>query len=1298
MLLRFYRTPALSSSAVGTIRRKTQERLGITIGELFSEWCFYCQVSSPFTASEYERLGWLLAETFAPEQFGRATFLNGMPTVIEIGPRLNFETAWSSASVAIFRACGILNVHRLERSVRYGFPVTLTSEQQASFVTANHDRMTQMRYEQPLESFVTGFAQQPVRVIPVLEQGKDALRSLNAELGLGMDEQDFQWDYDLFVNVLKRNPTDVELFDLSQANSEHSRHHFFKGKLVIDDVEMPESLMQIVKTPWRDNPANSLIAFRDDSSALRGSLLPVMVPVMPDRPSPFISSQATLHPTLTAETHNFPSGVAPFPGAETGTGGRIRDNQAVGRGGQVIAAGAAYCVGNLHIPGYELPWERDGWSHPENLASPLEILIQASNGASDYGNKFGEPVIYGFTRSFGMRVYGKYRSWFKPIMYTVGAGQLDDSHVTKGQPEKDMLVVQIGGPAYRIGLGGGSASSMTHGENVAELDFNAVQRGDAQMEQRVHRLIRACTELSDRNPIVSIHDLGAGGDCNAIPELVDPAGAKIKLRSIPVGDQSLSVLEIWGNESQERHALLMWPDRLDEVRAIAEREGVPVAVIGRVTGDGCINLFDEHDDSLPVNLPLEKVLGKLPQKTFKDKRVIHDPKRLELPNLTVRDALERVLRLVSVGSKRFLTTKVDRSVTGLIAQQQCVGPNHITLCDYAVYAQSHQSLRGVALSLGEQPVKGLYDPETMARMAVAEALLNMVGAKITALDHIKCSANWMCAAKFPGEGAWLYDAACALRDICIELGIAIDGGKDSLSMAAQARARNGRRCTVKAPGQLVIAAYAPMEDIRRKVTPEFKQPGNTVLFVDLAHGRARLNGTALSQVYQQVGWSAPDVDDVRSLKAAFETVQGLVDAGWICAVHDRSDGGLATTLLEMAFAGNVGMTVNVQSWEDAISTFFNEELGLVIECETPQKVLAAFRAKKVQAFEIGTLTAWQSGFQFFHNGKQVLAASFTELRQIWEETSSRLDALQANPACVKQETDVNALLVSSPPYRLSYDPAPTNPFLVTSLKKPLVAVIREQGSNGDREMAAAFFEAGFEPWDVTMTDLASGRITLDRFRGAAFVGGFSFADVMDSAKGWAGVIRFNERVADEFQRFYHRSDTFSLGVCNGCQLMALLGWVPDPNLPDVAKPRFIRNASERFESRFAAVRILESPSVMLSGMAGSILGIWVAHGEGRFHAQPDVLSQVVGQNLAPVRYVDRAGNPTMTYPHNPSGTLEGIAGVCSPDGRHLSIMPHPERTFLTWQWPWMPGEWQKLSASPWLRLFQNAYDWCIQSR
>jgi len=1305
VLVHYFRSPGFSQEQQRSLLNRVRREISDGIGTILTEFCFNVELSSPLAEAEETLLTWLLSETFEPGSFGRSSFLDSSEVVVEVGPRLSFNTAWCTNALSVFRSCGLSQVNRIERSRRYLLSGSAAADPEivSRFVALVHDRMTEAPYPHPLTSFSSGLSPEPVRRIPVLEEGRSALEKLNRDAGLAFDDWDLDYYTRLFRDQLGRNPTDVECFDIAQSNSEHSRHWFFKGRLVIDGEEQPDHLIALVKQPLDLNPGNSTIAFCDNSSAIRGYRIRTLLPQSPGQPGPLRQGEVDYDILFTAETHNFPSGVAPFPGAETGTGGRIRDVHATGTGSLVVAGTAAYCVGNLNIPGYPLPWEDPAFRYPSNLASPLQIEIEASNGASDYGNKFGEPLILGFTRSLGLRLpSGERREWIKPIMFSGGIGQISAQHRTKSEPEPGMWVVKIGGPAYRIGLGGGAASSMVQGQNVAELDFNAVQRGDAEMEQKVNRVIRACVELGEANPIVSIHDQGAGGNCNVLKEIVSPAGARIEIREIPVGDETLSVLEIWVAEYQEQDALLLRDKDVERFRSICAREKVPVAFVGRITGDGRIVVHDALDNSDPVDLDLEKVLGSMPQKVFRDRTIHGRSKPLEVPpGFTVRAGLERVFRLLSVGSKRFLTNKVDRAVTGLVARQQCVGPLQLTLSDVAVIAQSHFSLTGGATSIGEQPMIGLLDPCAMARMTVGEALTNLVWARISDLRDVKCSGNWMWAAKLPGEAASIRSAAVALRDALIAFGIAIDGGKDSLSMAALAPLPEGSKETVKAPGTLVLSAYATCPDITRVVTPDLKRPGRSELyFVDIGGGRNRLGGSALACTLGQIGDSPPDLNDADLLKRAFEATQELIERGLVLAGHDRSDGGLVTALAEMAFAGNCGLDVRLPAAEEGeIAGLFSEELGLVYEVSTEQRddFLALLAGFGVPVVRLG-VTLVEPAIRIHWGNRLVLEESMPELRDLWEETSYRLDLLQANPECVEQERE-GLRLRSDPGYRLSFNPEPTPTALLEKASRYRVAILREEGSNSDRELASAFHQAGFETWDITMSDLSEGRITLDTFRGAAFVGGFSYADVLDSAKGWAGVIRFSPRLWEQFERFYQRPDTFTFGVCNGCQLFALLGWVPWTGIPDPRQPRFIHNQSGRFESRFPTVEIQESPAIMFEGMAGSRLGVWSNHGEGRaFFPDPSILEEVLRKHFAPVRYVDDSGAVTERYPFNPNGSVQGIAALCSPDGRHLAIMPHPERAFLKWQWGWMPEDWKRdLPVSPWLRMFQNARIWCEKS-
>uniref|UniRef100_A0A3Q3J9P4 Phosphoribosylformylglycinamidine synthase n=1 Tax=Monopterus albus TaxID=43700 RepID=A0A3Q3J9P4_MONAL len=1205
--------------------------------------------------------------------------------LVEIGPRLNFSTAWSTNAVSICKSTGLTHVTRVELS---------RSPKAEGLIECLYDSMTECIYQHPITSFTVETKPQPVFEVDILGKGRAALERANDDLGLAFDS----WDLDYYTSMfqrIKRNPTSVECFDLAQSNSEHSRHWFFRGRMVIEEQEQKETLFSLIMDTQLHSNQNNVIKFSDNSSGIKGMELECLYPTDPSQASPYETQRSLRHVIFTAETHNFPTGVAPFSGATTGTGGRIRDIQSAGRGGHVIAGTAGYCFGNLHIPGYVLPWESEGegWEYPLSFALPLQVAIEASDGASDYGNKFGEPVLSGFARSFGMRLTnGERREWIKPIMFSGGLGSIEDAHVKKKEANTGMEVVKIGGPVYRIGVGGGAASSVqVQGDNSSDRDLGAVQRGDAEMEQKMNRALRACLERSTGNPICSIHDQGAGGNGNVLKELSEPAGAIIYCSRFTKGDPTLSVLELWGAEYQESNALLLHPSDRSFLERVCQREKCPIDFVGTITGDGKIVLVDDEDsgkqsdtERCPVDLHLEWVLGKMPQKEFKMERLTSTHQPLVLPaGLTVRDALERVLRLPAVASKRYLTNKVDRSVTGLVAQQQCVGPLHTPLADVAVVALSPFSLEGAATAIGEQPIKGLVCPAAGARMAVGEALTNLVFARVT---DVKCSGNWMWAAKLPGEGACLWEACSAMCEVMGQLGVAIDGGKDSLSMAA----RVGKE-TVKAPGTLVISAYAVCPDITATVTPDLEDPDaeGILLWVPLSPGRHRLGGSALAQCYSQLGNCSPDLDQPELLTTCFNTTQTLIQDRLLSAGHDISDGGLISCLLEMAFAGNRGIDVELSSQGTLL---FSEELGLVLETSQShvETVCRRYSDVGVQCHRIGRTCGFgpEAMVTVFVDGQQVLREPLPDLRALWEDTSFQLERLQANEVCVKQEQEGLAKR-TQPYFRLTFDLSVTH-----TAGRPRVAVVREEGSNGDREMSVSLYMADFEVWDVTMQDLCSGSITLERFKAVVFVGGFSYADVLGSAKGWAATVVYNPKAKAEFDRFWQRSDTLSLGVCNGCQLLALLGWVGESEDGAGKKSEVVltHNKSGRFESRFVSVGIQESPSIWLKGMKGSALGVWVAHGEGLMQFRSSqAKDQILSDGLAPLRYLDDLGHPTEEYPLNPNGSPHGIAGLCSRDGRHLAMMPHPERCTLAWQWPWAPRDFRpSLTPSPWLHMFRNA--------
>lgn len=1253
------------------------------------EECFYVDCKRPLNTEEVAILKWLISEPLSVIT-EKPALTNS--SVVEIGPRLSVETPFSSNAVSICDSIG-LPVQRIEMSTRYriGNGLGISSTPSRDEIVEMHlDRMTQAVYESSIRTFNTGIKPLPVTTVAILERGEDALREANTTLGLGMDDWDISYYTEMF-RQLGRNPTDVELFQVGNANSEHSRHWFFRGIQVIDGVEMPESLMDIVKTPWKKNPGNSLVAFHDNSGVIRGGKVLALVPKNPGKVSPFHVIEIVQHITATAETHNHPTLIAPFPGAETGSGGRIRDSRAVGRGGLVHAGFAGYCVGNLHVPGYTIPGEDVGGDSNRRTATPLEILVQGSNGVSDYGNKIGEPLIGGFCRSFGQMVNGERREFRKPVLYSAGLGSINNLHLKKSTPAIHMYIVRIGGPAYRIGVGGGSASSMIHGTSDEGLDFKSVQRGNAEMENRVNRVIQTCAEMGVRNPIESIHDQGAGGISNVLTELMEPIGGYVDIRKINCGDVTMSVLEIWVAEYQEGYGLLVGPENLMTIRAICRRNRVNCEVAGEITGDGKIVVVDSKDGTKPVDLSLKDILGDLPQKKFASNRRVVSLPPLAIPHgLTVEDALDKVFRLPSVGSKGFLVRKVDRSVTGLVAQQQCCGPMQVPVADVAVRADGYFDVTGAATAFGEQPTKMLIAPDKGARMAVAEMITNLAGAQISQLADVKCRANWMWAAKQPHEGAALYDAAIAMRDIMLVLGIAPDGGKDSLSMAT----KMGNDLVVS-PGELVIMGYAPVPDITKVVTPDFKGDG-FIGYIDLGGGKNRLGGSSFAQMLGQIGNDSPDIDNPELLKCAFEAVQELIEKGVITAYHDRSDGGLITTIAEMCIAGNCGAQIDIPEATDALSYLFAEEAGMVFEfpISTERDVVAVMHKHRVGYRRIGSTNKLMPGLMISQENATLLQKSVVALRQSWEATSTELEKLQANPETAQAESESHAV-EREVTYRLSFTPRRAGVY--AKLRRPKVAVVLEEGTNGDREMIAALQTGGLEPTDIYMSDFICGAITtLDDFQGVVFPGGFSYADVFGSAKGWAGTILFNNHLRDMFDTFYERADTFSLGVCNGCQLMAHLGWLPWRGILEESQPRFVHNTSGRFESRWAAVRILQSPSVLLRGMAGSTLGIHVAHGEGRLlFPDQSLADEIRTQHLVPLVYVDEHGTATEKYPYNPNGSPEGWTALCSLDGRHLAMMPHPERCFLKWQWPYLPETWRDLNSSPWLRMFQNARSFCL---
>jgi len=1312
-MLTFYRKPAFSEAECGLFQRKAKEVLGIDIRNLVTEFCYYVHALADLSAPEINRLTWLMGRTRRPTDFNGQSFISDRPGKIEVGPRMNFETFSSTMRVLVCKYCDLPNVARIERAWRVGLDQDLKQDQVERILAAMpfnlYDQMTQTQYLRPLTTFETDQKPEPVKTVRLIEEGMPALERINIAEGLAMDEQDRKVWFDLFAKFLGRNPTDVELFTLGALNSEHCRHLYFIAKLVIDGKPVPDSLMKIIKAPWVANPGRAKIAFGDNSSAIFGFEIHRLLTADPTKCSPLQLRRGLYHLICKFETHNHPSRIEPWNGAGTGIGGVIRDLMTAGRVSEAIALAAGYGIGNLNIPGFIQPWEDPNWKHPPDGSSALEILHVGSDGAAGYCNPIGLPLIVGWLNTCGISMPdGQRYEWFKPVVHVGGVGIINDENVKKEEPKKGMYLVRMGGKDYRVGIGGGSASSLTAGANDAKNDFASVQRAGPVMEQMLIDLFSGCVALGKDNPFATVQDMGAAGNLNALIELLEKVGGKVFINRLLSGDPTMSVKERWGCEAQEKAAAVVYEDKFAVLKQMADRLGLDCEIVGIVTCDGWIILCDENNGTTPVNLPLKNILTAIPPKTFSMQTLEEKREPLKLPpGLTMRDALERVLRLPRVASKRFLAIKGDASVGGCVAQQQNVGPNQITLCDYGLAAMSHFDKKGIVLTLGEQATIGLISTEAMVRMAAVEALLNMAGVKFTGIGDIDCQANWMCAAKLPGEGVKLYRAACALRDILIALGYRADGGKDSLSMAANVRSPQGQMVTVKGPCQLVVSNYAPVEDITRKVTLDIKKSSSHLLFLDFANDKRRLGGSALAQVYSQVGDEAPDIDDVGLVKRGMETVQQMLDEELVLAVHDKSDG-LIIALLEMAFAGNKGLIINAGNDNDYLGLYFNAEAGLVIECERLDAVIDLLNKNSIPYKYVGCAAdPSENPPEILVMGDEnniILKDKMTVLRAIWEETGMRgeLAMHKVNPECLKEEARVNESLLTSPPYKLTFKPE--EPLSVEKISAipadaPKVAIFQAPGSNGHVEMASAFELAGFNALKLNIRDLITGTASLDEFQGLAPVGGFSFQDVFGAGVGWAGASLFNKKVAEQFERFFKRTDTFSFAPCNGFQYMNLIGRLPFSGLSEQNQPRLVENRSGRFERRFSTVKILKSPAIMLEGMEGSILGVHVSHGEGQAEfPNRTILQQMLHEDLCPIRFVDQYGEITEQYPFNPNGSPLGITAWCTRNGRHLGLMPHPERCFLPWQWHFWPPEWVDITASPWFKIFRNAYLWCIRNR
>jgi phosphoribosylformylglycinamidine synthase len=1083
----------------------------------------------------------------------------------------------------------------------------------------------------------------------------------------------------------------------AQANSEHCRHKIFNADWVIDGVEQPKSLFAMIRNTHQQSPGNCLSVYKDNSAVISGPVAGRFFPVAGS--AEYAYHQEEMAILMKVETHNHPTAISPFPGAATGSGGEIRDEGATGRGSKPKAGLSGFSVSNLKIPGFGQPWESD-YGKPGRIVSALDIMIEGPLGAAAFNNEFGRPAINGYFRTFEEQVPGangdEVRGYHKPIMLAGGLGNIRVDHVEKEIIPPGAQLVVLGGPAMLIGLGGGAASSMASGQSTENLDFASVQRGNPEMERRCQEVIDRCWQLGDENPIVSIHDVGAGGLSNAMPELVNDAGrgGKFELRAIPNDEPGMAPMAIWCNESQERYVLAIRPEDMERFAAICERERAPFAVIGEATAEQRLILGDGHFDNSPIDMPLEVLLGKPPKML---REVSHKPftkRAFDTGKIAVKEAVYRLMQLPTIADKTFLITIGDRSVTGLVNRDQMVGPWQVPVADCGVTASSYDSYSGEAMAMGERTPVALVDHAASARMAVGEAITNLAAAKVDRIGDIVLSANWMAPAGHPGEDAGLFDAVKAVgMELCPALGIAIPVGKDSMSMKTVWSDEQGDK-SVTAPLSLIITAFAPVSDIRRTLTPQLRtdKGDSDLLLIDLGKGRNRLGGSCLAQVYKQVGHHAPDLDDAEGLKNFFAAIQTLNAEGKLLAYHDRSDGGLFTTLAEMAFAGHSGIDIDLSELgDDEVAALFSEELGAVVQVahQETEEVLSLLREYELgnHSVVIGTLREDDRIVVRAH-GETLLDEPRIALQRAWSATTHQLQSLRDNPECAQEEYDRlldgnDPGLTATPSYDLNEDVAA--PF-INSGARPRMAVLREQGVNGQIEMAAAFDRAGFAAVDLHMSDIITGRVSLKEFHGLVACGGFSYGDVLGAGEGWAKSILFNPRARDEFEAFFQRDDSFGLGVCNGCQMMS--------NLHDLipgaeAWPHFERNNSEQFEARVAMVEVLKSPSLFLAGMAGSRLPIAVAHGEGRAEfREGHEPAEVLRRQLATLRYVDNYGDPTELYPANPNGSPLGITGLTTPDGRFTIMMPHPERVFRAVQHSWHPDGWGE--EGPWLRMFRNA--------
>ncbi len=1259
---------------------------------VYAEFVHFSEVDSKLSDAETETLKSLLTYGSTQDGILIPECPDGLLRLVV--PRPGTISPWSSKATDIAHNVGLTSIRRLERGVAFYLQGEMIEAHRQSVEALLHDRMVETIFSEfsEVESLFAHHEPTPMDSIPVLSEGRRALVEANTRLGLALADDEIDYLLDSFIE-LNRDPTDVELMMFAQANSEHCRHKIFNASWTIDDQAQDISLFGMIKNTYEKGGENVLSAYDDNASVIAGNEAGRFFPNPENKVYGY--NQEPVHLLMKVETHNHPTAIAPFPGAGTGSGGEIRDEGAVGRGSKPKAGLTGFTVSNLNIPELPQPWEQK-YGKPDRIVTALDIMIEAPIGGAVFNNEFGRPNLCGYFRSFEQDFDNERRGYHKPIMIAGGYGNIREEHIEQFEFDPGCKLIVLGGPAMLIGLGGGAASSMASGSSAEDLDFASVQRQNPEIERRCQEVIDQCWQLGTVNPIAFIHDVGAGGLSNAFPELAKDGGcgAYFELRNVPNDEPGMSPLAIWCNEAQERYVMAVKPEDLAAFEAICQRERCPYAVVGESIADKHLVVNDKHFDAKPVDIPMSVLFGKPPKMHRNVKAKISDTSPFDWSDVVLSEAIDRVLHHPTVASKSFLITIGDRSITGTVVRDQMVGPWQVPVADCAVTTTSYDGYTGEAMAMGERTPLALLDAPASGRMAIGEAITNIAATRINHLSDVKLSANWMCAAGHAGEDEKLFRTVEAVgMELCPQLGITIPVGKDSMSMRT-AWEKDGEEKAVTSPLSLIISAFSPVPDVRKTLTPQlrFDRGDTALLYIDLGNNQNRLGGSILTQVYSQMGDVTPNVDSAEKLKGFFDIIQAANEADEIIAYHDRSDGGLFATLAEMSFAGNVGLDICLDEQPgDALSILFNEELGAVIQisADLVDDFIQRFSALDIPASVVATLNQ-SDNIDIYQDGARLFSKSCAELLRTWSQTSYQIQARRDNEQCARQEFD--GLFLDDPglsaglTFDLNDDVA--TPYINSGVR-PSMAILREQGVNGQIEMAAAFDRAGFDTVDVHMSDILAGRVTLDQFKGLVACGGFSYGDVLGAGEGWAKTVLFNPGAKEQFQQFFNREDTFTLGVCNGCQMLSNLKSL----IPGAENwPHFVRNTSEQFEARLSLVRVEPSASVLLRDMVGSYMPIAVAHGEGRAEFSSGIggmdAEAFSASGAVALRYLDNYKETTEVYPANPNGSPMGITGVTTVDGRATIMMPHPERVFRTVTNSWHPDHWQEDGA--WMRLFRNA--------